>query len=130
MLHVNLIVSWGMFGKGHCMLQPFEPSNPEAPNLSSDCFFKYPCNRGDFSPLRKGALGEGMPPKSNSEWKALHLHLWKKGKKQGKGAKVWLQMQASSGGKKKSPLTKKRKRETSGWMTKKKATPPRNEGNP
>ena len=23
-----------------------------------------------MSPLRKGALGEGMPPKSNSEWKA------------------------------------------------------------
>ena len=60
----------------------------------------------------------------------LHLHLWKKGKKQGKGAKVWLQLQASSGEKKQFPLTKKRKKETSGWMKKKKNTPPGDEGHP
>ena len=36
------------------MLQPFEPSNPEAPNLSSDCFFQIPLQQGGFLSLEEG----------------------------------------------------------------------------
>ena len=53
------------------MLQPFEPSNPKATKL---VFFLAPLQEGRF-PLKKGTLGEGMPPKSNSEWKAWRIQL-------------------------------------------------------
>ena len=60
----------------------------------------------------------------------LHLHLWKKGKKQGKGAKVWLQLQASSGEKNSSHWPRKgRKKQVAGWK-RKKNTPPGDEGHP